>query len=238
MGLTSIERAQLDRIEGMVHAIYDHLQIGKEQLRLDTAKIDQLREQIGFAFGGPSTPDLVDLMTMAGAVPGIPLPPPRDPGSAHLIHGYLPDADVTPGATNPDVTEETIKATIGTPGWTATVRPPVAYTNALKRIQMKWYGLAGSLDDYEEDHLVPLCCGGHPTDHRNLWPQARTGQWSARVKDLTEVAAQHAILIGEMTLESVQGWFQHDWTTLHDDLFRNPKVVTAMMAGEPPHDEP
>ena len=33
------------------------------------------------------------------------------------------------------------------------------------------YGDAGSLRDYEYDHLVPLELGGAPNDPRNLWPE-------------------------------------------------------------------
>src|SRR5207244_13556126 len=28
-----------------------------------------------------------------------------------------------------------------------------------------------SLSDYQEDHLISLELGGHPTDPRNLWPE-------------------------------------------------------------------
>jgi PBP1b-binding outer membrane lipoprotein LpoB len=36
-----------------------------------------------------------------------------------------PNPDITPGATNPDVTQGTIHQTICVKNWTATVRPPV-----------------------------------------------------------------------------------------------------------------
>jgi hypothetical protein len=45
----------------------------------------------------------------------------------------LPNPALTPGATNPDVTQDTISTTICVPGWTKTVRPPISYTNPLKR---------------------------------------------------------------------------------------------------------
>jgi hypothetical protein len=40
---------------------------------------------------------------------------------------------------------------------------------------MRELGLSGSTQDYHEDHLVPLCVGGHPIDSRNLWPQPVEG---------------------------------------------------------------
>ena len=83
----------------------------------------------------------------------------------------LADPVRTPGVLNPEVTQATIRATICTRGWTATVRPPVEYTNALKREQMRAYAETGPLSAYQEDHLISLELGGDPTDPRNLWPE-------------------------------------------------------------------
>jgi hypothetical protein len=77
----------------------------------------------------------------------------------------------TPGVLNPDVTQATIRTTICRRGWTATIRPSVSYTNALKAKQMREYGEIGPLSRYQEDHLISLELGGHPTDPRNLWPE-------------------------------------------------------------------
>jgi len=77
----------------------------------------------------------------------------------------------TPGGLKPGVTQATIGATICVRGWTRTVRPPVEYTNALKARQMRAYGETGPLSAYQEDHLISLELGGHPTDPRNLWPE-------------------------------------------------------------------
>jgi hypothetical protein len=78
---------------------------------------------------------------------------------------------MTPGALNPDVTQASIHETICVRGWTKTIRPPVEYTNALKRKQMRAYGLTGDLGDFQEDHLISLELGGDPRDPRNLWPE-------------------------------------------------------------------
>jgi hypothetical protein len=77
----------------------------------------------------------------------------------------------TPGVLNPDVTQATIGTTICVQGWTRTVRPPTDYTNALKLRQMRAYGESGPPSAYQEDHLISLELGGHPTDPRNLWPE-------------------------------------------------------------------
>ena len=84
---------------------------------------------------------------------------------------YPADPVRTPCVLNPDVTQETINTTICMHGWTKTIRPPTSYTNELKQKQMREYGVGGSTSDYQEDHLISLELGGHPTDPRNLWPQ-------------------------------------------------------------------
>ena len=83
----------------------------------------------------------------------------------------LADPVRTPGVINPDVTQENIASTICRRGFTRTIRPSVEYTNALKLRQMRAYRERGSPSEYQEDHLVSLELGGHPTDPRNLWPE-------------------------------------------------------------------
>ena len=108
-----------------------------------------------------------------------------------------PDAVMTPGAANPDVTQQNIQETICNRHWsTKQVRPPAQYTSKLKRKQLREYGdtvrqtraelinpATGKLDAtrcvphsdnmacYEEDHLISLEDGGDPTDPRNLFPE-------------------------------------------------------------------
>ncbi len=58
---------------------------------------------------------------------------------------YLkPDDIPVEGVLNPDVTEATLAITVCVPGWTATVRPSVSYTNALKTRQLEVAGIATS----------------------------------------------------------------------------------------------
>ena len=84
---------------------------------------------------------------------------------------YHADIARTPGVLNPDVTQANINSTICVHGWTKTIRPPTSYTNDVKEKQMREYGVDGSASDYQEDHLISLELGGHPTDPRNLWPE-------------------------------------------------------------------
>jgi hypothetical protein len=108
---------------------------------------------------------------------------------------------MTPGVLNPDVTQATIAATVCAHGWTKTIRPPVSYTNQLKLEQMRQYGLTGDPADYQEDHLVSLELGGHPTDPRNLWPEARP---RAEEVDATENDLNDRVCNGSLSLADAQ----------------------------------
>ena len=92
-------------------------------------------------------------------------------GSGGSAPTLVADAVRTPGVVNPDVTQETIGSTICRDGWTRTIRPPTSYTSDLKVKQMHEYGVTGSPDEFQEDHLISLELGGDPTDPRNLWPE-------------------------------------------------------------------
>jgi hypothetical protein len=114
---------------------------------------------------------------------------------------YHADIARTPGVLNPDVTQATIHETICVRGWTKTIRPPTSYTNELKQKQMREYGVAGSRSDYQEDHLISLELGGHPTDPRNLWPQPypRASEVDAIENDLND-----EVCSGELSLAEAQ----------------------------------
>ncbi len=109
-----------------------------------------------------------------------------------------------PGAVDARVTQETIHRTICQRGYTATVRPPRAVTDAAKRRLLN--GHAGSPADYELDHLIPVALGGHPTASNNLWLQS----WpDAATKDRDELRLHREVCAGSMTLEQAQ----HDMLT-------------------------
>jgi len=120
-------------------------------------------------------------------------------------HAHTPavvaDPVRTPGVLNPDVTQATIGATICVSGWTRTVRPPTEYTNALKRKQMRAYHETGAESAYQEDHLISLELGGHPTDPRNLWPEPYPR--ASRV-DTIENDLNRQVCDGSLTLADAQ----------------------------------
>ncbi len=108
---------------------------------------------------------------------------------------------LTPGVTNPDVTQSTIHSTICITGWTKTIRPPVDYTSRLKQEQMAAWQLPGTAADYQEDHLISLGIGGHPTDPRNLWPEPRP---HAEDIDTLERDLRLQVCAGKLTLAAAQ----------------------------------
>lgn len=133
--------------------------------------------------------------------------------AAPAFAGDLPDAIATPGAVNAAVTQANIQTTICVPGWTKTIRPPASYTNKLKAQQLASGAYAGTNAPrtYEEDHLISLEIGGHPTDPRNLWPQEWDGPYGAHAKDRLENYLHRAVCSGRMTLAEAQAAVSSNW---------------------------
>ncbi|OHA83391.1 MAG: hypothetical protein A2937_03650 [Candidatus Yonathbacteria bacterium RIFCSPLOWO2_01_FULL_47_33b] len=124
----------------------------------------------------------------------------------------LPDPVRTPGVTNPDVTQENIKQTICVSGWTKTIRPPSSYTTDLKKKQIKEYRYRDkSLASYEEDHLISLQLGGHPTDPQNLWPEPYNTRCGARIKDVVETRLKRMVCAEKISLADAQKAIATNW---------------------------
>jgi opacity protein-like surface antigen len=132
-----------------------------------------------------------------------------------------PNAKLTPGITNPAVTQANIKENICKSGWTDTVRPTTTYTNKLKATQLTTtykflvatYG--ADLSGYEEDHLISLQLGGSPSDPKNLWPQPYVGA-NARKKDVVETKLKRMICAGTITLKDAQKAISKDWVAAYN----------------------
>lgn len=139
--------------------------------------------------------------------------------------GQDPDPTCTPGATSASVTQANIHSTICRSGYTASVRPPVSYTEPLKRELLAAYGDQVAAAAYELDHLVPLELGGAPRSRQNLWPQpwerdrqhpagfAPPGQ-GAQSKDRLENELRRRVCAGAMPLAEAQGAIAADWRGL------------------------
>lgn len=127
-----------------------------------------------------------------------------------------PNPQITPGAINPDITQENIADTICNSNWsTKSERPPTSYTNKLKREGFDQYGYTDrEMKDYEEDHLISLEVGGNPTDPKNLWPepyQTSIPDGGARDKDKVENYLHSQVCKNEITLAEAQQEIATDW---------------------------
>jgi hypothetical protein len=142
------------------------------------------------------TPLELGLLTLAVVVAATALP--RCGSSRAVVRASW---DWTPGVLNPAVTQATIASTICRRGWTRTIRPPVDYTNALKRRQLRQYGLRGPPSGFQEDHLISLELGGSPADARNLWPEPYP---RASAVDRIENDLNHRVCAGSLTLAEAQ----------------------------------
>lgn len=140
--------------------------------------------------------------------------------------GILPNRTLTPGATNPAVTQATIHQTICVKGWTATIRPPVSYTEPLKIKQLRsGYTYQGNTSPkfYEEDHLIPLEIGGSPTSAKNLWPEPHSSAEGSYVKDKLENEARKRICASPptLTLAAARKGFATNWWAFYQKIFKN-----------------
>lgn len=113
---------------------------------------------------------------------------------------------------NPAVTQATINTTICVSGWTATIRPPVAYTNKVKRRMMvEWKIDPSQIRAYELDHIMPLSLGGAPRDPKNLQIQTWKGATGALAKDKVEAHIHDSVCQRHVLLATAQACMKSDW---------------------------
>ena len=135
-------------------------------------------------------------------------------GIALVFSVVMPDPVKTPGAINPAVTQANIQKTICVSGYTSAIRPPSSYTTALKIKQLQQgYAVNGDFDTshYEEDHLISLELGGHPTDPKNLWPEPYNDTLGARIKDRLENKLHDLVCDGAIKLRTAQQAISVNW---------------------------
>lgn len=151
--------------------------------------------------------------------PSLVNPPPagNEAPQAHVGPADIyPDPERTPGAVNPEITQENIRDTICNPRWsTKSIRPEESYTHRLKVEQISEYGYSDSrLRDYEEDHFIPLELGGHPTGPKNLWPEpfeTSIADGGAHTKDKVETFLHAEVCSGSLTLDEARREITEDW---------------------------
>lgn len=109
-----------------------------------------------------------------------------------------PNPALTPGATNPAVTQGTVTATVCRRGYASSVRN---VTSATKRQVFAAYGITRAQQrQYVIDHLIPLEVGGANVA-ANLWPEPKA---EAKVKDKEENALHTDVCRGDLTLSDAQ----------------------------------
>ncbi len=104
------------------------------------------------------------------------------------------------------------------PGYSASVRPPFKYTNAMKHRLMRAYGAAGSIHDYELDHLIPIGVGGCPDCESNLWPEPRNIFPGAKEKDEVEDYLHRQVCSGVLSLAEAQQEIASNWYEVYQRL--------------------
>jgi hypothetical protein len=140
--------------------------------------------------------------------------------------GDLPDLNITPGATDPEVSEANIKDSICKVThftWTEGHMPPASFLEPIEKEQLKQYGYTDSnLKHYQMDHLIPLSLGGHPTDPKNIWPQVLVTKWSARRKDYLEEKLHDKVCKGEISLKDAQEQIRTNWIEAYKKYIGDP----------------
>ena len=127
-----------------------------------------------------------------------------------------------PGAFNPAVTQANIADTICKPGWTKTVRPPVEYTDGLKKKLLGKNYSKANMAAFELDHAVPLETAGNPTSTDNLWLQKWTGPMNAHQKDRLENEMHRLVCSGKVTLKQAQDCFMNcGWVACYKQWITN-----------------
>ena len=116
------------------------------------------------------------------------------------------DQTLTPGATDPAVTQANIHQTICTRGYTSTVRK--VSTKTKSAVYAEYHVAQSDKRGYVIDHLVPLEVGGS-NDIRNLWPEAKA---TAEHKDQTENLLHARVCNGTIDLVAAQQLFEAEWS--------------------------
>lgn len=133
---------------------------------------------------------------------------PQIAGPNDCVNAAYPDAQYTPGATFPNLTEKQLC----TPGYTATVRN---VTDKEARQVFVNYGIESKYltkdrANYEVDHFISLELGGN-NDVANLWPQPYEPKPGARQKDVVETSLHRRVCANELTLSQAQSIITGDW---------------------------
>lgn len=131
----------------------------------------------------------------------------------------LPDPKMTPGATNPAITQANIQTTICVPGYTAKAGIRNVSEATKKAVFAEYRYDPKTMGAPEVDHLISLEIGG-ANDIKNLWPQSYTSTpYNAHIKDALENRLHSMICKGTITLEQGQKEVSTDWVAAYKKYF-------------------
>ncbi len=140
--------------------------------------------------------------------------------------GDLPDPKLTPGSTDPEVSEANIKESICKVThftWTEGHAPPASFLETIAKDEIKQYGYTDeNSKHYQMDHLIPLSLGGNPIDPKNIWPQVLLTKWSARRKDYLEEILHDKVCKGELSLKDAQEQIRSNWIEAYKKYIGDP----------------
>ena len=155
------------------------------------------------------------------------------PGNSRI----LPDPKLTPGVTNPNITESNYKNTLCNKSWsTKSIRPSSSYTTKLKIQQIAQYGFMDTNPkNYEEDHLISLELGGDPTNPSNLWPESYKTSPNAHDKDKVQNYLHKQLCLGLITLTEAQMEISTNWVDVLNKISKS--VVPANTIGQSDTDD-
>lgn len=130
-----------------------------------------------------------------------------------------PNPALTPGATDPRITQRNIKETICSPLYLAEAQPAATYANRVKIIQIARYGYARADPAmYEEDHFIPVELGGDPDAPSNMWPEPTSPAPGSHEKDQVEASLNEQVCSGSMSLTAAQQAILNDWMAIYNRL--------------------
>jgi hypothetical protein len=167
----------------------------------------------GCAVAAPSTissPSPTNERALPGPPAGMPhqirtLGPVTRTSDCRYRERVLPDPACTPG----EILSDATLASICRPGFARSERPPLSYTEPIKRADMLAYRHIGQrLSWFVLDHLVPLELGGSGFSRVNLWIQPLA---QGHAKDEVENYLAGEACAGRIGLRAAQHAIARDW---------------------------
>ena len=132
-----------------------------------------------------------------------------------------PDPKMTPGDTDPSITQDNIKTTICIPGYTARAGIRNVPDVIKKRVIQEYYYDKVKFGKVEIDHLISLELGGS-NDIKNLWPQSYvSAPYNAHLKDALENRFHALVCKGTITLKDAQHMISTGWIAGYEKYYAN-----------------